>query len=102
MKKFFKFIFTGFIIMVIIILISFGGRDFMSTMLSNSIDSIELEVANEAIDQYDIAKRNGDKLQAYLQAGIISAAFLQAKDEENYKKWKNIEKQEAKNVGIHF
>ena len=41
-------------------------------------------------------------MDAYVAAGMVSAAFLQAKDEENYKKWKAIEKDEAKRAGVSF
>jgi len=35
-----------------------------------------------------------------VQAGIVAAAYLQAQDEVNYKKWKNIQEQEAQNIGV--
>ena len=64
------------------------------------MNSIYTKVANDAVDQYYIAKRSGDKMQTYVQAGMVCAAFLQAKDEENYKKWKEIEKEDAEAAGI--
>jgi hypothetical protein len=35
-----------------------------------------------------------------VQAGIVSAAFLQAQDETNYQKWKTIEKNDCARAGI--
>lgn len=64
------------------------------------MQKIENQVAADAVKQYEIAKKNGSAMDAYVQAGMVAAAFLQAKDEENYKKWKKIEEEEAKNVGL--
>jgi len=33
-------------------------------------------------------------------AGLVSAAYLQAKDEANYNKWKEIEKEDARAAGM--
>lgn len=65
------------------------------------IQNIENQVAIDAVAQYEIAKRQGDKIQIYVQAGLVAAAYLQAKDEANYKHWKDIEAQAAKDAGIH-
>jgi len=56
---------------------------------------IENKVANDAVQEYEIAKNQGDKTQICVQAGLVSAAYLQAKDESNYQKWKTIEKQDC-------
>ena len=69
---------------------------------SNPFNFIENKVADDAVDQYNIAKRQGDKIQVCVQAGLVSAAYLQAKDEPNYKKWKAIEKQDCKVAGMPF
>ena len=67
---------------------------------SNNMQQIYDQVALDAVQQYEIAKRGGDKMQTYVQATLVSAAYLQAKDEVNYNKWKAIEKEEAKNAGM--
>jgi DNA-directed RNA polymerase subunit RPC12/RpoP len=61
---------------------------------------IENQVAVDAAQQYVIAKKGGNAMDAYIQAGVTAAAYLQAKDEVNYKKWKDIEKKEAVNAGV--
>ncbi|MBT3278392.1 MAG: hypothetical protein HN370_03355 [Phycisphaerales bacterium] len=61
---------------------------------------VEQQVASDMIKQYDIAKKNGTAIDAYVQASMVAAAFLQAEDETNYIKWKQIEKQEAKRAGM--
>ncbi len=57
---------------------------------------IENEVAADAVKQYEIAKRNGSALDAYSAASLVVAAYLQANDEVNYRKWKKIEEEENK------
>lgn len=97
MKKGIKII-IGIITMIITLNFFFGGG--LEEQTKNELHKIEIQVANDAIIQYGIAKRNGSAMDAYIQAGLVSASFLQAKDEKNYKKWKEIESQEAKNVGL--
>jgi hypothetical protein len=52
---------------------------------------ITSKVAQDAVAQYEIAKKSGDKIQLCVQAGFVTAAFLQAKDEPNYLAWKKTE-----------
>lgn len=49
---------------------------------------IDKQVAKDVVDQYNIAKRNGNAMDACVHAGIVTAAYLQAKDESNYSNWK--------------
>lgn len=76
----------------------FGGGD--TKMAQNKMDEIAIQVAQDQIKQYNIAVSGGDKLQIYTQASLVAQAFLQAKDEENYKKWKDIEKKAAAEAGM--
>lgn len=57
--------------------------------------NIDQEIAKETIAEYEIAKKQGDKMQICIQAGMVATAFLQAKDEANYGKWKDIEKKDC-------
>ncbi len=68
--------------------------------VEHEMQRIENKVAEDAVKEYEIAKRQGDKMQIYVQASLVSAAYLQANDEENYKKWKDIEKQAASDAGM--
>jgi len=61
---------------------------------------IEDQVAADAVAQYNIAKAQGDKIQICVQAGFVSAAYLQAKDEPNYQTWKNKEKEDCRKAGM--
>jgi len=66
----------------------------------SQMEEIQNQVADDAVKQYEIAKRQGDKTQIWVQAQLVSAAYLQAKDEANYQKWKAVEKQAGKDAGM--
>lgn len=68
--------------------------------VAEDIHKIEKQVASDTVAQYEIAKREGSKIQICVQAGFVSAAFLQAKDEQNYQKWKRIEKEDCQKAGL--
>lgn len=97
MKKNLTFIFSLFI-SIAFILYFFGGG--LENQTQKELNKIENQVAKDVEKQYQIAKKNGTAMDAYVQAGIVAAAYLQANDEKNYKKWKKIESQEAKNIGL--
>lgn len=64
------------------------------------MDSTYDKVSSDMVEQYDIAKKQGDAMQTCVQAGMVSAAYLQAKDEAKYNEWKAIEKTDCKAAGI--
>lgn len=61
-----------------------------------NIEDIYTKVALDAVAKYEIVKRNGSAIDACGQASLVAASFLQAKDEENYKGWKIVEKADCK------
>lgn len=61
---------------------------------------IKAKVAADAVAQYGIAKRGGDPLQVCAQAGLVVAAFLQAKDEPSYQTWLKTKHDDCAKVGI--
>lgn len=63
---------------------------------------VEQKVISDSIKQYNIAMRTENYMDAYVQAGIITAAHLQAEDEAGYLKWKQVEKKLAKKLGMSF
>ena len=67
-----------------------------STLLQN----IKTKVAEDAVTEYNIAKRQGDRIQICVQAGFVAAAYLQAQDELNYGLWKGIQKADCKRAGV--
>lgn len=67
--------------------------------VNQEMKRIEKSVADDQVKQYGIAKRSGDTLQACVQAGMVKAAFLQANDEVNYRKWMAAEKADCAAAG---
>ncbi len=65
-----------------------------------AMDDIHNKVSDDAVEQYNIAKKQGDAIQTCVQAGLVSAAYLQAKDEVKYNEWKAVEKQDCKVAGL--
>ena len=76
----------------------FGGG--LEKQAQKDMLHIEQQVAEDAVKEYDIAKRSGSTMDAYVHAGLVAAAYLQAKDEANYQKWKSIETSEAQRAGM--
>lgn len=96
MKKLFKIILGVIAFFVVFFLINLFVNDYSE----KELNKIENKVASDFEKQYEIAKRSGNKMDAYIQAGLTAAAYLQANDEESYNKWKKIEAEEAKNNGM--
>ena len=69
-------------------------------LAKSQLQSIQDQVAKDAVDQYEIAARQGDPIQKCVQAGMVSAAYLQAKDETNYQTWKAREKLDCSVAGL--
>lgn len=84
---------------VISILLSIGliGCD---VAVNAQMDSTYDKVSEDMVAQYNIAKKQGDKMQTCVQAGMVSVAYLQAKDEAKYNEWKEIEKSDCAAAGI--
>jgi predicted nucleic acid-binding Zn ribbon protein len=63
---------------------------------------IQHHVANDAVTEYEIAKRQGDLRQVCIQAGFICSAYLHANYEIAYRKWKSIEAEDCKKAGLSY
>jgi len=87
------------IILIIVIWFIFGGGQ--TKVANQQLDEIKNQVAEDAVQQYRIAKRQGDKMQTYTQASLAAVAYLQAKDETNYIKWKAVQDSCGKEVGLN-
>lgn len=58
------------------------------------------QVTQDAMKQYEIVKRNGTPIEACVHAGIVSAALVQAHDEEGFRRWKDTEKSDCRKAGM--
>lgn len=76
----------------------FGGG--LEQQAGTSMDRIEDQVAEDSVRQYNLSKQAGDVIEICVQAGLVSAAYLQAEDQPNYLKWKEIEKADCKRAGL--
>lgn len=61
---------------------------------------IHNEVAADSLKEYELAKKHGDRADVCLRAGLVAEAYLQAKDEENYAKWRDIERADCRRAGL--
>jgi ribosomal protein L40E len=87
----------GLVVFLMVIGFLAGGND---KLAKHEMQKIENQVADDAVAQYNIAKKQGDKIQICVQAGFVSAAYLQAKDDANYNQWKTTQKQDCKAAGM--
>lgn len=90
----------GLCLFLLVLFYFFGGG--WQHQAKSNVQEIENMVAADAVKQYEIAKRNGNAMDAYTQATFVTAAFLQANDEANYAKWKQIQQQEAAALGLPY
>ena len=58
------------------------------------------KVARDAVDQYQISRSGGDKIQICVQAGLVAAAYLQAKNQLKYVEWKEKERADCAAAGL--
>ena len=76
------------------------GREAERHYVDRSMADIENKVATDAVAQYEMAKRQGDPIQTCVQAGFVSAAWLQARNEPQYVAAKATEKADCARAGI--
>ena len=76
----------------------FGGG--MDAYTDKSISNINRRVLLDEIEKYNIAARSGNAMQCCIQAMTVSAAHLQAKDEDGYKNWELRKKADCKKAGL--
>lgn len=88
------------VIIIILIFSSCTSQEEIDKKVDQEMAKIENKVAEDAVREYEIAKSGGDAMDIYVHAGFVAAAYIQAKDEYNYKKWKEIEKEDGKRAGI--
>jgi hypothetical protein len=63
-------------------------------------DDIYSKVVSDSIQEYEIVKRSGNKIDICVHSGFVAAAYLQAKDETGYRQWKDIESADCTEAGM--
>lgn len=76
---------------------AFGGLEHDA---ATQLQDINVKVAGDFAQQYDIAKRSGSATDACVAAGIAAAGALQAKDEGAYQRWKATEHSDCARAGV--
>jgi hypothetical protein len=76
----------------------YGGG--LEKQAAKDMNRIENEVAADSVRQYNIAKEKGDPMDACVHAGLVAAAYLQAKDSANYETWKATERADCAKAGL--
>lgn len=64
------------------------------------MQEIHDQVAADAEAQYRLAAKHGNAIDKCVQAGLVAAAYLQAKNEDKYRHWKVIEDLSCINAGV--
>lgn len=82
---------------ILLMILTLGACD---EMADSSMNTIKHQVAQDAVDQYNIAARQGDAMQKCVQAGMVRAAYLQAEDEAQYNVWKSRERVDCAAAGV--
>lgn len=88
----------GALIVVAAVGYFFGGG--IEKQAASDMAKIEQQVAADAIQQYQISKRNGNLIETCVHAGMVVAAFIQAKDEANHKTWLQTQAMDCKKAGM--
>jgi len=76
----------------------FGGG--LEKQAAKDMHKIEVQVADDMVSQYIIAGKSGNPIDVCVHAGMVAAAYLQAKDDMNYTKWKKIESRDCDAAGM--
>jgi hypothetical protein len=66
----------------------------------DAMGSIYQKVARDAVDRYELARKHGSAMQRCVQAQMVVAAFLQAKDEAQYAAWTVTQKADCAKAGL--
>jgi hypothetical protein len=69
-------------------------------LASSCGQTIEEQVAQEEIENYNMAVKGGDPIEIAMEAMLVAEMFKQAGDEENYLKWKKISAEADKEAGL--
>lgn len=76
----------------------FGGG--IEAQVERDTQNINNKVAGDAVTQYQMVERNGSPIEKCNAATMAAGAFLQAKDEPNYAKWRGVQEQQCKAAGL--
>ena len=76
-----------------------GIQDFnkeIDNIIDKEVTKFQYDLIEGEIDKFNFAVKHAEPVEVCMQAGVIVQFFLNAKDEKNYKKWKEVEKKHCK------
>jgi hypothetical protein len=83
---------------------SSDGRTLSQTMtdavVNPQMNALTDKVARDFVDQYEISRTGGDKIEICVHAGMVAAAYLQAKNQDMYQNWKERERIDCADAGM--
>ena len=88
----------GAIVAVALLWYFIGGG--LQKQATKDLQGIHDQVAGDAVKQYEMARRSGTAIDICVQAGLVGASYLQAKDESNYQRWKQTESSDCASAGV--
>lgn len=95
-----KFVTVGVSVAVAVAAVWYLWGGGLEKQAAKDLGDIEQQVAIDSVNEYKIAKRSGSSMDACVHAGIVAAAYLQANDEENYRRWKLTESVDCNAAGL--
>ena len=76
----------------------FGGG--LQKETNKTMGDIHQKVVSDSVSQYNITKQSGTPVDQCVHAGLVAASYLQAQDQANYAKWKQIESADCEVAGV--
>lgn len=64
------------------------------------LNAISDKVARDSVEQYEMSRKSGDKMEICVRAGLVAAAYNQAKNQAMYLHWKQNERDDCQEAGI--
>jgi hypothetical protein len=90
--KYIGYITVAFIVLVIIVAVTTDPDEMMR--------DIQTDVANDFIEQYEMAQRHGSDIDVCVRSGLVAEGFLQAGNEQKYAEWRGVQRQDCEKAGM--
>jgi hypothetical protein len=69
-------------------------------LMRSSMGAIEKQVTNDVVAQYNTARQGGNAIDVCVHAGLVKAAYIQAKDAAGTSQWNKIERADCGKAGL--
>jgi hypothetical protein len=67
-----------------------------------ALQGIQNDVAIDFEEQYQMARRSGSEIDICMRAGLVAEGYLQARNEEKYNQWRNVQRRDCQAAGIPY